>query len=287
MLIRAPESLDKLLNGVSYAERAGRDNLYPTAYPFDRGIKSSPAPVVPVTLYGKAASVTSEKDLWPLSFDRTWPTDAFTLAISSSSADDVAATGTGAWTVEVDVLDSDYVPHTITMSLNGQTAVEDSTLVGDVLRVNDIRIKTVGTGLANAGVIYAFDSTDTLTAGVPDTEAKTFQVVPAATNLCQSGFFTVPAGCMLQASACRAGLNELSVVVRAATLALRTRYLVGTTRVPYDLPVSGQITNYTGAIDARYFNGVVFPEKTDVIMRAAASASLTIFLFSDCWLFQL
>lgn len=286
MLIRAPESLDKLLNGRPYSELAGKTNLYPTAYPFDRGIYNSPAPVVPVALWGEIAGVTSEQTLWPLAFDRTWPTAAFTVAISSDDAADVLTSGTGAWTVQVDVLDTDYEAHTLTMNLNGTTAVVDTTLVGDVIRVNDIRIVNVGTGLANAGNIYVFDSTDTLTAGVPDTPAKTFQIMPLGKNLCMSGVYTVPAGCMLQASSLRAGFDEISVTSRAAQLKLRTRVLSGTKRISVDLPVSGQITNYTGALDARYFNGVTFAEKTDIELRAAASAALTVFAFADSTLFH-
>lgn len=286
MLIRAPESFDKLLNGRPYSELAGKTNLYPTAFPFDRGIYSSPAPVVPVALWGEVSGVTSEQTLWPFAFDRTWPTAAFTVAISSDDAADVLTTGTGAWTVEVDVLDTDYAAHTITMNLNGTTAVVDTTLAGDVIRVNDIRVVAVGTGLANAGNLYVFDSTDTLTAGVPDTDAKTFQIMPLGRNLCMSGVYTVPAGCMLQVSALRAGFDETSTTARAAQLKLRTRVLAGTKRISADLPVSGQITGYSGTLDARYFNGVTFPEKTDIELRAAASASLTVFAFADGTLFH-
>ena len=147
MLIRAPESFDKLLNGRPYSELAGKTNLYPTAFPFDRGIYSSPAPVVPVALWGEVSGVSSEQTLWPFAFDRTWPTAAFTVAISSDDAADVLTSGTGAWTVQVDVLDTNYEAHTLTMNLNGTTAVVDTTLVGDVIRVNDIRVVAVGTGL--------------------------------------------------------------------------------------------------------------------------------------------
>jgi hypothetical protein len=285
MFIRAPETLDKLLNGVAYRDVVSRANLYPTAFPFNKGIKNSPASCVPVTLHGQAAGVTSEVDLWPQNANRTFPTSAFTLAVSSGSTDDVKTSGTGAWTVEVDVLDTAYAAHTITLNLNGRTKVSDTLYVAGLLRVNDIRVTDVGTGLKNAGVIYAYDASDTVTNGVPQTATKIFGMISVGDNIARGAFYTVPAGCEMQIDKIRGGFNETSVASRSGIMVLRQHRLVGTKRIAFDMPIAGQITNSTGAIQIDLTNRLVVPEKTDITIRATASAASTIFIFADATLY--
>lgn len=90
---------------------------------------------------------------------------ATSMTISSGSTDDVATTGTGAWTVTVyglTVSGSNWVETKETVSLNGQTGVA---LTNDYIRIYRAFVKTAGTGNVNAGAIYI--GSGTITTGVP------------------------------------------------------------------------------------------------------------------------
>jgi hypothetical protein len=84
---------------------------------------------------------------------------------SSSTADDVGSTG--ATEVTVFGLDAAYNPIKEAVAMNGQTAV---TTTATFHRVHGVAVTAAGTGLVNAGDIYAVATgTSTWTAGVPDT----------------------------------------------------------------------------------------------------------------------
>jgi hypothetical protein len=88
---------------------------------------------------------------------------AIPMSVSSSSTDDIATTGTGAWTVRVVGLDSSWVEVSQDVSLNGQTGVA---LPTPLLRVYQVYVVLAGTGVGeNAGDIWI--GSGTVTAGVP------------------------------------------------------------------------------------------------------------------------
>ena len=106
------------------------------------------------------------------------------LTVSSSSANDTSA-GTGARTVTLSGLDSNYAEISETVTLNGQTAV---TTTNSYLRINRMIVNTAGTGGQNAGVIYV--GTGTVTAGVP---ANKYATVAVGDNQSLMALWTVPA----------------------------------------------------------------------------------------------
>jgi len=108
------------------------------------------------------------------------------VTVSSSSADDVAVTGTGVRTCTIYGLSTLGATQSETVSLAGQTAV-NSTL--EYSRVNRIICNTAGTGLKNAGVIYV--GTGTVTAGVP---AVKWSTVAIGKNQTLQSIWTVPTG---------------------------------------------------------------------------------------------
>ena len=140
-------------------------------------------------------------------FVRAFSAAAFTLAVCSDSTSDTSA-GTGAQTIMVQYLDNNYLPWTATFALNGQIAVTVATTItagfapgagaggtiANCFRVNDIIVLTAGTGLKNAGNLYAFDNSSTVTAGVPQTTTKVFACAIIGDNVASIGGFTVPAG---------------------------------------------------------------------------------------------
>ena len=133
---------------------------------------------------------------------RTLPTAGYSLAIISDSTADVNTSGTGAWTVLISYLDTAYNSHYAVFALNGQTAVTTALsidggaggAVTNALRQNGMEVLTAGTGLVNAGNLYACDSTNTYTAGVPVTTTKVFDFMVAGDNIDSNCAYTVPAG---------------------------------------------------------------------------------------------
>ncbi len=131
---------------------------------------------------------------------RVLPAAGFTLALISDSAADTAA-GTGARTVQVNYLDANYLPHTAIFTLNGQTAVASATSIDGgaggavtALRINGLEVITTGTGLTNAGNIYATDSSNTYAAGVPVTTTLVYNCILIGDNHDSTSMFTIPAG---------------------------------------------------------------------------------------------
>lgn len=272
------------LNGLSIAERRAIQNIYPTAFPFDRsGYLGSPSPVAVATIQGRATGVTSAVDCWPASIVRTFPTSGFTVGVSSSSASDTATgPGTGANVVEIDVVDTDGLAHTITLNLAGQTRVLDTAYVSKIIRINDVRIKTFGTGHANAGDIYVYDGSDTPVAGVPPTATKIFQKILASENQCRGAFYRVPKGCEMVITQVRGGFDDLSVASRAGNISMILRDPDG---VLYAVPIAGQIDN-SRPVEVKPDYPLIVPENWDLTIRVAASASSSIVVFADAIIYQ-
>ena len=110
---------------------------------------------------------------------------ASVLKVSSSSTADTSA-GTGARTVEIDGLDTNYDEISETVTLNGQTAVNTT---NEFLRINRMVVRSAGSGEQNAGVIYA--GTGTVTTGVP---ANKYATIAIGDNQTVMALWTVPSG---------------------------------------------------------------------------------------------
>lgn len=157
---------------------------------YDEGYYTRPRPV---KIIGRRTSVTTVNDIWPngTAQDGNMTIQAgVTLGISSGSASDTSA-GTGARTVVVVGVDTSGIQRTVTLTLNGQTKVTDTSGYSFVA-VNLAYVATWGSGLANAGKIYIYDSTDTVTTGENATIAKRLSIIDTSMNVSQTGFYTVP-----------------------------------------------------------------------------------------------
>lgn len=106
---------------------------------------------IPLTKNGYNPALSStEQTIWAAGGDYVYPATAQQMEVVSSSGSD-ASGGTGARTVEVHYLTTDFTEKTETITLTGVTPV--NTTATDIYRVNYFRVKTTGTGLANAGNI--------------------------------------------------------------------------------------------------------------------------------------
>lgn len=280
MIIRVPRNDQFYFGGQPRNQVFARPGLYPDAWPFSKTTQGQ-GPVSYVTLDGINSTLnTTTADLWDQNTVRTLPVAGFTLAISSSAAADAAA-GTGMRTVEVDVLDTDYKAYTLTMTLNGQTAVVDTTLVGKVLRVNDIRGKSWGTGLANAGAVYAFDSTDTVTGGVPQTATKIFNRISIGQNVAHSAFYTVPAGYQAEILGFRAGLSDASTTNRNAYMQLQ----FGPFGVFTTYRIGSAFSISSGNAEVKWDLPIVVAEKHEIRLQGNASGAIVFVSYLDLILY--
>jgi hypothetical protein len=131
---------------------------------------------------------TGTEEVWPLGTLRVLPTSAGALSIVSDSIADVMTTGTGAWELVVEGLDSNYDPISETVEMDGTTPV--ASVSSDWFRVNRMYNITAGTGGVNAGNITCSIGGDTQ-AYVEANQGQTHQThytVPRAHTLVITGF---------------------------------------------------------------------------------------------------
>lgn len=110
-----------------------------------------------ISKFGRNPGVKSAgyETIWDGSNLYPWPTAAETLDVVSSDANDTSA-GTGARTVEIEGLDSNWDVQTETVTMNGTT---DVTTTNSFLRVYRARVVTAGSSGANEGTITFTNTT--------------------------------------------------------------------------------------------------------------------------------
>lgn len=128
-----------------------------------------------------------EEDLWSVGGKYIWPAAEQGMELVSSSAND-AAEGTGARTVYIEYLDSDFVQHTEIITLNGVTPVP--TVATDIYRINYFWVLTAGSGKVAAGNIDIRNLADT----------PIYSRIPVGLTRARNIIFTVPAATCLYIS---------------------------------------------------------------------------------------
>ncbi len=119
--------------------------------------------------------------------DITFPAAATLMSISSLSANDVFATGTGAWVIFIIGLDTDWNDAVDIVNLNGQTAVTSNVAF---LRINQCIVLAAGTTGWNEGTIYISETGTSLTAGAPDSSSNVHYTVLEETNFGSCGIYS-------------------------------------------------------------------------------------------------
>lgn len=191
---------------------------------------------------------TTEATVWPYTGKITHPAAAIQMSVSSSSASDAAA-GTGARTVLIQGLDTDYREISETVTLNGQTAV---TTTSAFLRVNYMRVMTAGSSQSAAGDIYI--GSGVVTAGVP---ATVYNLIKFDYNNTITAHYTIPAG---YTGYVMQGL--FSAGQSGGTAPVRGRLL--TTDINGIRHTAAVTTVNNGVADYAFEYPVAIPEKTDV-----------------------
>lgn len=114
-----------------------------------------------------------------------WLSAAIAMEVVSSSASDTAA-GSGARTVVVGYLNAQRQAKTVTLSLNGTTAVA---IQEPVLRVNTVAVATVGT--------YSSTNVGNISVRAAGGGGITYGYIAAGAGLAQTSQYSVPAGMSL------------------------------------------------------------------------------------------
>ncbi len=203
---------------------------------------------------------TSYEDLRLYSGTLTQMAAATKLEVASSSESDKAA-GTGALTVRLSGYDGSYDVLTEDIVLTGNTIVVTT---GVYFGVNSLKVLTAGTGLKNAGDLYAADDSDSWVAGVPQTAAKVLVKVPIGYGQSRDAIYTVPAGFTAYVT----GLYVNAVPGKTVTFRL----------VSYDLANVSEVVEIEGVVpDSAPFDTpaayLEIAEKTTIRLQAKVSAT--------------
>ena len=212
--------------------------------------------------FNTAVSNTGET-IWLQGGVYTWQAAAATISVTSSSTDDDGdpTSNTGAHTVVVEGLDANYAAQSETVTLNGTTVVNTA---NTYLRVHRMYVATAGTGLTNAGVIYAATSGDTYTTpGVPNTATKIISTIGAGEGQTLQAFYTVPAGYTAYLTDVMAGSVEAT---NATTIDIRKREFGGAFRTRHKFVV------FKSTTQLHYDVPLVLPEKTDIEIVGTSAA---------------
>lgn len=176
-----------------------------------------------------------------------WPAAAVSLELLSSSVNDTAA-GTGVRTVTLVLLDASYVQFTVVVTTNGNTAVS---IPGSYLRVNDMRITTVGSVGTNDGAVTL------RIAGA----GSTLSYMVAGKGRAQQGIYTIPSGSNGYSTYKKVGIIRSAAAASNATIELTTR-TAGSGWVTRDTSQVGTQSNPSDTT-----NPPIYPllgEKTDI-----------------------
>lgn len=185
----------------------------------------------------------TEQTIWSSSTIWVPPTTAAAMTVVSTSASDAAA-GTGARTVSIAGLDSDYNEISEIITLEGTTPV---TTTKSYLRIQRMTVASAGSTQGNVGTI-------TISNGNPQGS------IEVGAGQSSSSIYTVPAKKV-------AYLHTLHLSSSKSTdgkFMLRTR-VNGVSRIRHSALLTGE------AYDVEFTYPTVIPEKTDIELRAVAN----------------
>jgi hypothetical protein len=192
------------------------------------------------------------------------------LDVTSSSASDKAGQ-VGAIKLLILGLDASYNFQAETISLNGTTIVQTTK---SFLRVFAAEVLTAGTSLGNVGTIYIIKTGSSAvytTPGIPDTLTSGWLEIGATLGMGTSGIFTVPLGCSY-------GIKKLdgASVGQIADIGVWRHCSTDAndSALKIDLPFKVG-TGLPRALDNLDPISEIFPEKTDLYLRAKAAAATT------------
>lgn len=174
-----------------------------------------------------------------------------TISVLSSSADDASA-GSGARTVRLIGLDSDYNVISETVTLNGTNAVATTQ---QFRRMHTASTQSAGLGGVNAGTITFRHTTTT---------SNVFAIMQIGKNQTYVSAYTVPAGHTAYMRALTASLIQGTASASSdGQIWIRSFSSVFRGRRPFLLSTAINIAD-------QIYGGLIFTEKSDIILRVNA-----------------
>ena len=201
---------------------------------------------------------SSYETLWSAGGNYSYLGSATILKISSADANDDDG-DTGARTVLVQGLDTNYNEIEETVTLNGQTAVNTS---NEYLRVYRMIIQTAGSSNHNEGIVYA--GTGTVTSGVP---ANIYAEIPAQYNQTMMAVYTIPAN--------KTGYMTTFYASPDSQASFQTQLMCGNS--DGIMRVRNQLHAFQTQAMFNYRPYLKIDEKTDVELRCAVGTANTEF----------
>jgi hypothetical protein len=205
------------------------------------------------------AVASGTEEMWSPGTVRVLPTSGGALSIvSSSTADDSAAAGTGAWTIRVEGLDSNYLEIEETIVLDGQVAV--ASVGTDWFRVNRAYNVTAGTAAINAGNI-SISIGGALQAYIEALEGQT-----------QQTHFTVPANKTVIVDNFTMGVGRMS-----GNVDLHIKSLIKLYGTDTAWRAISEVWLFNGETYANNAGATLIPEKTEVKQQVIGTVSTQVF----------
>jgi len=201
---------------------------------------------------------SSYETLWSAGGNYSYLSSATTLKISSADANDDDG-DTGARTVLIQGLDTNYNEIEETVTLDGQTAINTS---NEYLRVYRMIVQTAGSSNHNEGIVYA--GTGTVTSGVP---ANIYAEIPAEYNQTMMAVYTIPAD--------KTGYMTTFYASPDSQASFQTQLLFGNS--DGIMRVRNQLHAYQTQAMFDYRPYLKIDEKTDVELRCAVGTANTEF----------
>lgn len=204
---------------------------------------------------------TTTSTLWNGTGNEVYATTDAITTVSSSSASDAGQMTVEGHTVEGTGTDARFTFVVQDVTLDGQTEVSLATPLARVSRMYN------PTGTEWVGDIYAYES-DTVTAGVPQTDAKIHAKINAGDQQTRKAATTISNDDMFFISSMLVGINKKKV--ETADCELQVRKVGGVFLPKARLTVS---STGTSTFSERFEPYIIAPSNSDVRIVAAAGSS--------------
>lgn len=201
--------------------------------------------------FGRNNDVDAAEDIWIAGGSYSFPSAAAVTTVASTTGNDTS-TGTGARTIRVFGLDSDWEEIQEDVTMNGTNSV---TLANNYFRVNRAYVLTAGSGGVNAGNIDVKHG------------ATVLARIPASMGQTQQAIYTTPAD-NNKYRLIHWYASVATKISTGATMAIKIRTNAGPWRV---IEIQG-ITE-SAPLDYEMYTPVMLDPKTDILLTALAVAA--------------
>ena len=206
---------------------------------------------------------TSWETVWSNGGLYPYPAGAAIMTVASANSVDSAA-GTGAQTVKISGLDTNYIEIEETVSTHATNGQLGISTINSYLRIHRVQVMTAGSGEKNAGEIYV--GTGSLTNGKP---AIVHGAIAIGDNQSTQCVYTVPAGKTLYLGQIDYATTNSGGAGKATTVALFARKLGEV------FQVKEKLSSASGIYTHKHNWANEFTEKTDIEARAISEAATT------------